>query len=179
MKFVKQFAFAVVLAACAPASSQDQPPNTEPPPELPAHIDLDELPEPGETVNKTDDEWAELLTPQQYRVLRESGTERAFTGAYHDHHGDGVYHCAGCGAPLYSSTDKFDSGTGWPSYTRAVAEARVETTEDTTHGMVRTEMHCGSCGGHLGHIFPDGPAPTGMRHCVNSASLIFVPENEQ
>lgn len=173
---LKHLAFAIAFVACAPASSQDQTPDG--PVSVPSHIDLSEVPEPGERVHKSDEEWAELLTEEQYHILRNSGTERAFTGAYWDHHGEGTYHCAGCGSPLYSSEAKFDSGTGWPSYYEAVEEGRVETMEDRGFGMVRTEMHCTSCGGHLGHIFEDGPPPTGLRHCVNSESLFFVPTDE-
>lgn len=176
MSSLKRFAFALTLVACAPASSQDQPEAAQDLPAIPAHVDLESTPEIGDRMQKSDEEWAALLTPEQYRVLRESGTERAFSGAFWDHHGEGIYHCAGCGAPLYSSDDKFDSGTGWPSYTQEVEEGRVETMEDRGFGTIRTEMHCASCGGHLGHIFPDGPAPTGLRHCVNSESLVFVPE---
>ena len=175
MLFLKRFAFAAALVACAPASSQDHPEPEQDLPPVPAHVDLDAPPESGDRVQKTDEEWAELLTTDQYRVLRDSGTERAFSGAFWDHHDEGVYHCAGCGAPLYASDDKFESGTGWPSYTRAVEEGRVETREDRGFGTIRTEMHCASCGGHLGHVFPDGPAPTGLRHCVNSESLVFAP----
>jgi peptide-methionine (R)-S-oxide reductase len=179
MSPLKQFAFAAVLAACAPASSQDQPAAEQDRPAVPAHVDLEAPPDPGERIRKTDEEWGQLLTTDQYRVLRESGTERAFSGVYWDHHDEGVYHCAGCGAPLYSSEDKFDSGTGWPSYTQEVEEGRVETMEDRGFGTIRTEMHCASCGGHLGHIFHDGPAPTGLRHCVNSESLVFAPSEDQ
>ena len=125
---------------------------------------------------KSDAEWRKQLTPQQYRVLRRKGTERAFTGKYYDHHERGTYRCAGCGSPLFRSEDKFDSGSGWPSYTRPAAEAAVAREEDRALGMVRTEVHCASCGGHLGHVFPDGPAPTGLRYCINSASLDFAPE---
>jgi peptide-methionine (R)-S-oxide reductase len=126
-------------------------------------------------VVKTDDEWREQLTPQQYEVLRRKGTERAFTGKYAHSTDDGMYHCAACGAALFSSDAKFDSGTGWPSFTEpAVAEA-VELHEDTTHGMRRTEVTCRACGGHLGHVFPDGPGETGQRYCINSVSLEMNP----
>ena len=123
-------------------------------------------------VTKTDAEWREELTPEQYEVLRQAGTEPAFTGRYWNAHDDGVYRCAGCGTELFSSDTKFDSGTGWPSFTEpAVAEA-VETREDASYGMVRTEVVCRTCGGHLGHVFPDGPRDQGgMRYCINSASL--------
>ena len=124
---------------------------------------------------KSDVEWRKQLTAEQYRVLRKKGTERAFTGKYHDHHEPGTYQCAGCGSPLFRSADKFDSGSGWPSYTRPAEEGAVAREEDRTLGMARTEVHCASCGGHLGHVFPDGPAPTGLRYCINSASLDFSP----
>jgi peptide-methionine (R)-S-oxide reductase len=123
---------------------------------------------------KTDAEWQSCLTPEQYRVLREKGTERAFAGAYWDHHDQGRYLCAGCGEELFRSEHKFDSGTGWPSFYRPTEEASVAEETDTSHGMRRTEVHCARCGGHLGHVFPDGPRPTGLRYCINSASLRFA-----
>jgi len=120
---------------------------------------------------KTDEEWKRDLTPMQYAVLRQGHTERAFTGAYWNTKDDGTYVCAGCGTELFTSADKFDSGCGWPSYTRAIAEGRILERQDTSHGMVRTEVTCARCGGHLGHLFDDGPEPTGLRYCINSASL--------
>jgi peptide-methionine (R)-S-oxide reductase len=122
---------------------------------------------------KTDDEWRRDLTPMQYAVLRKGQTERAFTGAYWNTKDDGRYVCAGCGTELFTSADKFDSGCGWPSYTQAIAEGRIVERPDTSHGMVRTEVSCAKCGGHLGHLFDDGPGPTGARYCINSASLDF------
>jgi peptide-methionine (R)-S-oxide reductase len=122
---------------------------------------------------KTDDEWKQALTPMQYAVLREGHTERAFTGEHWNRRDDGTYVCAGCGTELFTSADKFDSGCGWPSYTRAIAEGRIEEREDRSHGRVRTEVVCARCGGHLGHVFDDGPAPGGLRYCINSASLNF------
>jgi peptide-methionine (R)-S-oxide reductase len=127
---------------------------------------------------KSPQEWKEILSPLEFRVLREKGTERAFTGRYWDHHEEGVYKCAACGADLFSSDTKFDSGTGWPSFYAPVAEENVATEEDNGFGMRRVEILCRRCGGHLGHVFPDGPQPTGLRYCVNSASLDFAKTGE-
>lgn len=124
-----------------------------------------------EKIEKTDEEWRAELTPEQYQILRQKGTERAFTGVYHDEKSRGTYRCAGCGQELFASDAKYDSGSGWPSFVEPADVAAVETHTDTTHGMVRTEVTCSRCGGHLGHVFPDGPGPSGQRFCINSASL--------
>jgi len=125
----------------------------------------------AEKVKKSEEEWRRELGEQEYHVLREKGTERAFTGKYHAEKAKGVYRCRGCGAPLFSSETKFDSGTGWPSFTQPMDQGTVATETDRSHFMTRTEVLCASCGGHLGHVFPDGPGPTGLRYCINSCSL--------
>jgi len=130
-------------------------------------------------VEKTDEQWRIELTPEQYRVCREQGTEPAFTGEYWDEKTTGVYRCIGCGAELFRSADKFDSGTGWPSFFQPAEEDNVETETDTSHGMRRTEAHCADCGSHLGHVFEDGPAPSGQRYCINSASLRLEPSDDE
>ncbi len=129
-----------------------------------------------EKIHKTEKEWKKELTKEEYNVLREKGTERAFTGKYHDNKEKGIYYCAACGNPLFKSDAKFDSGTGWPSYYEPISSENVETEKDRSFFMVRTEVHCAKCGGHLGHIFNDGPKPTGLRYCINSVSLKFKPE---
>ena len=127
-------------------------------------------------LNLTDEEWRARLSPEQYQILRHAGTERAFTGQYEQNKAAGDYVCAGCGAPLFTSDTKYNSGSGWPSYTDPVSPDAVEELRDVSHGMVRTEVRCARCEGHLGHVFPDGPGESGLRYCINSASLDFKPK---
>jgi len=131
-----------------------------------------------EKITVSEAEWRERLSAGQYHVLREAGTERPFTGEYEGNKAAGLYRCAGCGLPLFSSDTKYDSGSGWPSFTAPAAGDAVEEHRDTSHGMMRTEVNCARCEGHLGHVFPDGPGPDGLRYCINSASLDFVADEK-
>ena len=140
-------------------------------------VDPEEVP-PSDRVERSEEEWRERLTSEQFRVVRKKGTERAFTGVYHDKKQEGTYYCVACGNPLFDSETKFNSGTGWPSFWAPIQEGRVETETDRSLGMLRTEVTCARCGAHLGHVFEDGPEPTGQRYCMNSISLHFEGEGE-
>ncbi|MGI9101184.1 MAG: peptide-methionine (R)-S-oxide reductase MsrB [Terriglobales bacterium] len=132
----------------------------------------------AEKIRKSEEEWRKELTPEQYHILREKGTEAAFTGKYEPAEDPGMYRCAACGEPLFSSETKYHSGSGWPSFYQPESKTAVDEQEDSTHGMRRVEVTCAKCGSHLGHVFPDGPRPTGTRYCINSASLNFEPKKQ-
>jgi peptide-methionine (R)-S-oxide reductase len=153
--------------AGAPKPAEASAPSAEKAPSTP------KAPGTPEKIVKTDDEWRKQLTPEQFHILREQGTERAFSGKYWNNHEAGTYRCAACGQPLFSSDTKFESGTGWPSFWQPLAKSAVELHVDNSWGMTRVEVVCSRCGGHLGHVFPDGPEPTGQRYCMNSGSLTF------
>ena len=171
--------FALLLTSCRNQTTTTQPSQTTKEVEttavsIPSTNDITGM----EKVIKTDEQWRSELNPEQYRVLRMSGTEAPFTGEYYDHEETGTYVCAGCNHPLFNSTQKYHSGCGWPSFWSELETANIVKKTDTSHGMVRVELRCAKCDGHLGHVFEDGPPPTGTRYCINSASLKFIPKSK-
>lgn len=158
-------------------SPEEQQPNARNPEASACGLPSNASIEQNRNIQRTDEEWKKTLSPEQYRVLRAQGTEAPFQNEYWNFKEAGSYQCAGCGEPLFTSATKFDSGTGWPSFTEPISSQIVGETTDISHGMSRTEVHCSKCGGHLGHVFHDGPQPTGRRYCINSASLSFTSES--